>query len=202
MALPVSVEDADVMKRSSDLHQWIKIFTINSSIFLFVFLRRHYSKAIRNQWSKIHALENRWSSWLSQQKDMPIAAQEQDLTRSQGVRGEQRSTSVITLDSYFSIHLLWGLAARSEDLLRPNSSSWLFLTVSQCCALVLNANQKKQMFLLPVSSHHHQMAVGKKRNLSLGWMHFSFWSVLTIEMCYIFYILRLFFSVYIWIPTV
>lgn len=49
MALPVSVEDADVMKRSSDLHQWIKIFTINSSIFLFVFLRRHYSKAIRNQ---------------------------------------------------------------------------------------------------------------------------------------------------------
>lgn len=162
--------------------------------FLFLFLRRHYSKAIRNQWGKIHALENRWSSWLSQQKDMTIAAQEQDLTRSQGVQGVQGSTPVITLDSYFSIHLLWGLAARREDLLRPNSSLWLFLAVSQCCALILNANQKKQMFLLPVSSQQHQMAVGKKKkNLSLGWMHSSFWSVLTIEMCYIFCILELFF---------
>lgn len=33
----ISVEEHDDVKKSSDLHQWVKIFSINSSIFYFYF---------------------------------------------------------------------------------------------------------------------------------------------------------------------
>lgn len=42
----ISVEERDDVKKSSELHQWIKIFSINTSNFDFFFLRRYYSKTV------------------------------------------------------------------------------------------------------------------------------------------------------------
>lgn len=42
MELPVYAGEHDDVKNSSNLHQWTKIFTVNSSIFYFYFLRGGY----------------------------------------------------------------------------------------------------------------------------------------------------------------
>lgn len=54
--------------------------------FSFSFLRKGYSKTIKNEWGKIHALKNRKNGWFSQE-DTFIVGQEQDLMKSQSGRG-------------------------------------------------------------------------------------------------------------------
>lgn len=70
--------------------------------FSFLFLRNGYSKAIKNEWGKIHALKKRKNGWFSQE-DIFIFGQEQDLMGSQGVEGAQGPIPALLENSPSSI---------------------------------------------------------------------------------------------------
>lgn len=53
---------------------------IHFHLFNFSFLRKGYSKTIKNEWGKIHTLNNRKNGWFSQE-DTFIVGQEQYLMK-------------------------------------------------------------------------------------------------------------------------
>lgn len=119
--------------------------------------------------------------------------------------GGRRAGTDSCYDSRFSFFHPVALRTGCKKLssAKAKSSSWLFLSASQFCALILKLNQKKQMFLLLASNQQHQMAIGKKKKISASWLN----ALLFLKSSYhrdVLHILhyRSCFSVYIQIPTV